>query len=547
VKDLAPLAVDSNPKNLTAANGLLYFTADDGSTGYELYKSDGTPAGTGLVKDVTPGPLGNSPYGFVGYDSKVYFIGDDGVHGAQLFLTDGTSAGTVPVQNLSASTLASANGVLYVTAADALHGYELWKVDARAPLTFSGSSLYVRMNPANTQVQVFVNVPTSGAPTFTTTRGQISSIVFTGTGSNDTLTIDYSNGIPNGLGSTFVYNAGNGTDSLIILGTSGADIANVDNSGVNISNVITSASAAETITVDLAGSDDVMNYSATSFPGLIYRGNSGANTLNVTGGTYTFATDASVDNTLLTVNVNNASNVLMNVTQHLTALNINNGTVTLATGAGKVLVVKALFIDIAAGSKLNLNTNGAIVDYTGASPLQTIRGYLASGRGTNTWNAAGIMSTSASLDVTHFAVGYGENSEMPLFSYNTFLGQPVDQSAILIRYTLGADATLDGVVGDEDVTIVGALWMQTSAAQWYYGDFDYTGLVDAPDVAVLQLTYNQAAPPITFAPVQTQSSLSTSMVTTQMLATNSDIITPKKDAKKLLQAKAQAKGHLIKL
>src|SRR4051812_4954434 len=44
----------ASPSNLTEMNGLLYFTANDGSNGQELWKSDGTVAGTQLVKDINP-------------------------------------------------------------------------------------------------------------------------------------------------------------------------------------------------------------------------------------------------------------------------------------------------------------------------------------------------------------------------------------------------------------------------------------------------------------------------------------------------------------
>jgi len=45
----------SEPINLTAVGSTLYFIADDGMTGYELWKSNGTTAGTVLVKDINPG------------------------------------------------------------------------------------------------------------------------------------------------------------------------------------------------------------------------------------------------------------------------------------------------------------------------------------------------------------------------------------------------------------------------------------------------------------------------------------------------------------
>ena len=49
------------PRNLTNVNGTLFFAADDGTNGCELWKSDGTAAGTVLVKDIRPGITAPAP------------------------------------------------------------------------------------------------------------------------------------------------------------------------------------------------------------------------------------------------------------------------------------------------------------------------------------------------------------------------------------------------------------------------------------------------------------------------------------------------------
>jgi hypothetical protein len=47
VKNINPLAADSEPKDgFIVYNDELYFTADDGTSGRELWKTNGTDAGT---------------------------------------------------------------------------------------------------------------------------------------------------------------------------------------------------------------------------------------------------------------------------------------------------------------------------------------------------------------------------------------------------------------------------------------------------------------------------------------------------------------------
>ena len=46
--------IHSSVNHFTRMNGMLYFMADNGVTGMELWKSDGTTAGTVLVKDINP-------------------------------------------------------------------------------------------------------------------------------------------------------------------------------------------------------------------------------------------------------------------------------------------------------------------------------------------------------------------------------------------------------------------------------------------------------------------------------------------------------------
>jgi ELWxxDGT repeat protein len=51
----------------------------------ELWKSDGTAAGTLLVRDIYPGGVSSDPRDLVAMDNKLYFSADDGVHGRELW------------------------------------------------------------------------------------------------------------------------------------------------------------------------------------------------------------------------------------------------------------------------------------------------------------------------------------------------------------------------------------------------------------------------------------------------------------------------------
>jgi ELWxxDGT repeat protein len=53
-RDINPSG-SSYPDYLTNVGGTLFFAADDGTHGNELWRSDGTGAGTRLVKDINPG------------------------------------------------------------------------------------------------------------------------------------------------------------------------------------------------------------------------------------------------------------------------------------------------------------------------------------------------------------------------------------------------------------------------------------------------------------------------------------------------------------
>jgi len=142
--DISPLGVAVRPildplqGTFASGSDRVYFAGDDGSTGVELWVSDGTRAGTHLVHDVNP--AGNSdPRHLRVASDKVFFFADDGTNGLELWVTDGTSAGTLMVRDIHPSgdglryhLPALAGDLLVFQGDDGVNGREPWVSDGTA-------------------------------------------------------------------------------------------------------------------------------------------------------------------------------------------------------------------------------------------------------------------------------------------------------------------------------------------------------------------------------------------------------------------------------
>ena len=124
VKDIFPGGGSSMPSDLRAAGGLLYFTASRADTGSELWKSDGTEAGTTLVSDIAPGFQTSSVAGVTAFAGVIYFRACATSSDCELWRSDGTPAGTTLVKDINPSgssnpgQFVELNGILLFTAYD---------------------------------------------------------------------------------------------------------------------------------------------------------------------------------------------------------------------------------------------------------------------------------------------------------------------------------------------------------------------------------------------------------------------------------------------
>ncbi len=132
-------ARDSDPNDLTAFNGALYFSATDAAGGTELWRSDGTAAGTTRVRNIAPGIANSTPSELTVVGPWLLFSAAASGGDRELWRTDGTAAGTRRVADIFAGVpgsfpiqLANVGGMLFFSATEPDHGRELWRSNGTA-------------------------------------------------------------------------------------------------------------------------------------------------------------------------------------------------------------------------------------------------------------------------------------------------------------------------------------------------------------------------------------------------------------------------------
>jgi ELWxxDGT repeat protein len=241
VKDIAPGADTSLPSDFAAVNNVLYFSAIHPSTGRELWKSDGSAANTVLVADLMPGSSGSDPTEVTVAGSNIFFSADAPTRrhrrttfiGRELWKTNGTAAGTVLVKDIwagfsssSPGGLIALGGRLFFTASTPTTGGELWRSDG----TNAGTVL-VKDITAGSSSSSFGHMRLHNGRLFFNANGQLWKS--DGTTQGTTPATDFAPGLPQGrsifadfvvLGSRIVFTtfSTNGTELWSTSGVAGS-------------------------------------------------------------------------------------------------------------------------------------------------------------------------------------------------------------------------------------------------------------------------------------------------------------------------------------
>lgn len=170
VKELRTGAQGADITYLSAAGDTLYFFADDGTSGPALWRSDATPEGTQPVRPLRkagPQPgIGRivSPPLALEQEGVLLFTAEDPALGVELWRSNGTAAGTLPVQDLVTGAASSwpdelvrVGDRVFFAALDGTQARQLWTLPVTVLADFTPPQLRC---PADLTVE---RAPATGA------------------------------------------------------------------------------------------------------------------------------------------------------------------------------------------------------------------------------------------------------------------------------------------------------------------------------------------------------------------------------------------------
>jgi ELWxxDGT repeat protein len=190
VADIVDGPTASNPGNFATVGDWVYFSATTPATGYELWRTNGTT--TSIVSDIRPGVDGSALHYFTVVGDWLYFLADDGEHGEEVWRSNGTTTElTVDIyegpRSMGAYYLAALDGWLYTMGSDgesgpSSNGNELWRVQGHTAEVISinpgeSSSYPEEMTAFNGWIYFLADDGVHGAYEIFRTNGTTTTLV----------------------------------------------------------------------------------------------------------------------------------------------------------------------------------------------------------------------------------------------------------------------------------------------------------------------------------------------------------------------------------
>jgi len=170
------------------------------------------------------------------------------------------------------------------------------------------------------------------------------------------------------------------------------------------------------------------------------------------------------------------------------------GVIEIASGGSNSRVLKTTTLSLAGSSKVDLKDNKLIVSGAAANSTWTgsayggVAGLVQKGFNGGAWNGAAAIVTSESnaAPATHVtSLGIASADALGRVG-QTFAGQTLASGDMLVMYTYGGDANLDGKIdGDDYFRIDANAGLVGGSVSWLKGDFNYDGRVNGDDYFII--------------------------------------------------------------
>ena len=154
-----------------SVDGRLFFVANDGTSGWELWSVNDDGTGVPQLNDIFPGSDSSVPIELTPFDGRLFFAANDGINGHALWAIDGDGTGLTQVEDVNpgigfsnVSRLTNINGQLFFSANDGTSGQELWRFGA--PNNLDGLEAAVNLAVVSIQSANLPNLLALGGPKY---------------------------------------------------------------------------------------------------------------------------------------------------------------------------------------------------------------------------------------------------------------------------------------------------------------------------------------------------------------------------------------------